>query len=244
MITVIILAKNEENNLEDCIKSVDWADEIIVIDDNSTDKTKEIAQKLKAEVFTHGLNDDFAAQHNFGLKKAKNEWVLFIDADERVSEDLKEEILKAIKKENNYNGFYLKRDDFFLGRWLKHGETAGFRSLRLGRKDKGLWQRKVHEIWQIEEQIGQLENPLKHYSHRTLSDFVKTVNFYSTLHAQALKKEGVKFSLWRLIAYPKAKFIQNYFLKGGFKDGTQGMIMALMMSFHSFLSRAKLHNNQ
>jgi len=241
MITIVILAKDEEKNIKECIKTIDWADQIILIDDSSTDRTKEIAEKLKAEVFTHSLNNDFAAQHNFGLEKAKNEWVLFIDADERVSKELKEEILSAVNKKNNYDGFYLRRDDFFLGRWLKHGETSRFNALRLGKKNKGKWQRQVHETWQIEGQLGQLKNHLKHYSHQTLSDFVKTINFYSTLHARALAKEGVRFNLWRLIIYPKGKFVDNYFLKGGFMDGIQGLIMSLMMSLHSFLSRAKLY---
>jgi glycosyltransferase involved in cell wall biosynthesis len=240
MISVVILAKDEEKNLQECLGSVKWTDKIIVIDDNSSDKTVEIAKKFGAKIFTHSLNNDFAAQRNFALEKASGEWILFVDADERISPDLKKEIMEAIKK-INVNGFYLKRQDFFGGRWLKHGETANVRLLRLGRRGKGKFERKVHETWEIKGEIGELKNPLLHYPHQTLSDFIDHVNFHSTLHAEALEKEGVKPSLWRIIFYPKAKFIQNYIFRLGFLDGTPGIIVALMMSFHSFLARAKLY---
>jgi glycosyltransferase involved in cell wall biosynthesis len=239
MISVVVPAGNEEKNLTDCLKSVKWCDEIILIDDNSTDKTVEIAKKFKAKVFSHALNNNFAQQHNFGLKKAKSEWVLFVDADERVSPALKNEILLAIKK-SKLNGFYLKRQDFFGDKALEYGETAHL-LLRLGRKGKGEWQREVHETWEIKGEIGSLKNPLLHYSHPSISEFLDHINFHSTLHAQVLKKEGVKPSLFRIIFNPLGKFIQNYIFRLGFLDGTPGIIVALMMSFHSFLARAKLY---
>ena len=179
-------------------------------------------------------------QRNFGLEKAQGDWVLFLDADERISPDLKKEIIESIKK-TDVNGFYLKRQDFFGGRALRYGETANVRLLRLGRRGKGKFKRKVHETWEVKGKIEELKNPLLHYPHQTLSDFIDHVNFHSTLHAEALKKEGVKSSLWRIVFYPKAKFIQNYIFRLGFLDGTPGIIVALMMSFHSFLARAKLY---
>ncbi len=240
MISAVILAKDEEKNLQECLESVKWVDEVTVINDNSTDKTVEIAKKFGAKVFTHSLNNDFAAQRNFGLEKASGEWVLFVDADERVSPELKKEILKSIKK-TDVNGFYLKRQDFFGGRALKYGETANVRLLRLGRKGKGKFEREVHEVWDIKGNISELKNPLLHFPHQTLSDFIDHVNFHSSLHAEALKKEGVRPSLFRIIFNPLGKFIQNYIFRCGFLDGTSGIIVALMMSFHSFLARAKLY---
>jgi glycosyltransferase involved in cell wall biosynthesis len=240
MISAVVLAKDEEKNLTDCLESVKWCDEIVLIDDDSVDKTIEIAKKFNAKIFTHSLNNNFAQERNFGLQKAKGEWVFFVDADERVSLELKKEILESIKKPN-INGFFLKRQDFFGNRALKYGETANVRLLRLARKGKGEWQREVHEIWEIKDGIGELKNPLLHYSHPTNSEFLEHVNFHSSLHAQVLKKEGVKPSLFQIIFYPKAKFIQNYIFRLGFLDGTPGIIVALMMSFHSFLARAKLY---
>ncbi len=239
MISAVILTKNEEKNLPQCLESLKWCNEIVVIDDNSTDKTIEIAKKSGAKFFVHSLNNNFAQQHNFGLGKAKGDWVLFVDADERVSPELAQEIKEKIKS-SKLNGFYLKRQEFFSSKALKHGETAHY-LLRLGRKGKGNWRREVHEIWEIKGEIGKLKNPLLHYSHPTLSEFIEHINNFSTLHAQVLLKEGVKPSLFRIITNPLAKFIQNYIFRLGFLDGTSGIIVALMMSFHSFLARAKLY---
>lgn len=241
MISVVVLTKNEEKNLQDCLESIKWCDEILVIDDNSTDKTIEIAKKYGARVFIRSLNNSFAQQRNFGLKKAWGKWVLFLDADERISEELKKEILKIIDSGSNIKGFYFRRNDFFGNRWLKHGETARVRLLRLAKRDTGQWERGVHEVWMIKGRTAELKNPLLHYPHTTISDFLKTVNLYSTLHAQSLKKEGVKASLFSLVFNPLGKFLQNYILRLGFLDGIQGLITALMMSFHSFLSRGKLY---
>lgn len=239
MISAVVLTKNEEKNLKDCLETLRWCDEILVIDDNSTDKTSEIAKKFGAQVFTHSLNNNWAQQRNFGLEKAKEEWILFIDADEVIPPDLKKEITLAVKNKT-MAGYYLRRQEFFNGKALKYGETAHY-LLRLGRKGKGKWQREVHEVWEIKGEIGKLKNPLFHYSHPTLTEFIEHVNRFSTLHAQLLLKEGVKPSLWRIIANPLAKFMQNYFFRLGFLDGTPGIIVALMMSFHSFLARAKLY---
>ncbi len=244
MISVVILTKNEEKNLPDCLESIrQLAYEIIVIDDNSTDKTPEIAKKFGAKVFTRPLNNDFAAQRNFGLEKAKGNWVLFLDADERITPELKKEILSSLQSASviKCNGFLLKRSDYFGGRILKHGETAKVRLLRLGKKNAGQWQREVHEKWEVKGKVAELKNPLQHYPHQALNDFIDHINFHSTLHAQALKKEGVKPSLFRIVFYPKAKFIQNYVFRLGFLDGTAGIIVALMMSFHSFLANSKLY---
>jgi len=240
MISAVILVKNEEKNLQNCLESIKWCDEILVIDDNSTDKTPEIAKKFGAKGIIHSLNNNFAQQRNFGLAQAKGEWVLFLDADEIISPELKKEIQEETKA-NQYDGFYLKRQDFFGGRALKYGETANVRLLRLGRKGKGEWRREIHEVWEIKGETEELKNPILHYPHQTLSDFIDHINFHSTLHAQALKKEGVRPSLWRIIFYSKAKFIQNYIFRLGFLDGTPGIIVALMMSFHSFLARGKLY---
>lgn len=238
-ISTVILTKNEEDNIEDCLCSLDWCDEIIIIDDFSNDKTVKIAKKLGAKIYKHHLNNDFAQQRNFGLKKTRGEWVLFIDADERVSPELVREIKKEIKKNERY-AFVFKRQDFFMDRPLKYGETTRVRLLRMAKKN-GCWERPVHEIWKTKWRTKTLKNPILHYSHPSISQLLKQTNFHSSLHAEALKQEGVKFSLFRLIFNPLGKFLQNYFLRLGFLDGMPGLIMALMMSFHSFLARSKLY---
>lgn len=241
MISAVVLTKDEEKNLQECLESIKWCDEILVIDDNSTDKTVEIAKKFGAKVFIHSLNNNFAQQRNFGLQKAKGEWVLFLDADERVTPELRAEISNFQFPISNYDGFYLKRQDFWGGRLLKHGEQGQVRLLRLGKKGKGEWRREVHEVWEIKGETKELKNPILHYPHQTITEFLEHENQQSTIHAETLKKEGIKPSLFRIIANPLGKFIQNYIFRLGFLDGTPGIIVALMMSFHSFLARAKLY---
>ncbi len=246
MISVIILTKNEEKNILDCLETVNWADEIIIVDDYSTDRTIEIIENLKLKnlkIYQEKLSGDFSKQRNYGLSKAKSDWVLFIDADERVTPELRREINDILIEEKNkpmLNGMYVKRIDFLWGKQLKHGETGNIKLLRLARKKAGIWQGTVHEKWLIEGNTDELENSLFHYPHPSLSEFLQEINFYTTLRAKELQRNGKQCSIWEVLFYPKAKFILNYFVKLGFLDGIEGFIHAILMSFHSFLVRAKL----
>lgn len=242
MISAVILTKNDEKNIEKCISSVLWCDEVVVIDDYSEDKTIDLIKKFNVKIFQRKVNEDFASQRNFGIEKAIGEWVLFVDADETVSVELQKEIKSKIHdRESNCLGFYLKRCDFFQGRWLKHGETANVKLLRLAKKGRGIWQGSVHEKWLIEGRKSNLTSPLLHYPHKTMSNFLSKINLYSTLRAKELYNLGGKSGFWQIIFYPSIKFLQNYFLRLGFLDGLPGLIMAVMMSFHSFLVRGKLY---
>lgn len=240
-ISAVILTKNEEGNIDECIQGLAFCEEIIVIDDNSTDKTVEIAKELGAKVFQRNLNGNFAAQRNFGIEKATNKWVLFIDADERVSTELKDEIEREISALNNYYlGYFVKRDDYLFGKKLNYGETAKVTLLRLARKSAGKWVRNVHEVWEVRGRTKTLKNSLRHYPHQTLREFIKDINFQSDLHAEANYKEGKSSNLAKIVFWPGGKFLSNYLFKLGFLDGTPGFVMALMMSFHSFLAWSKL----
>lgn len=241
MISSVILVKNEEKNIADCLASLSWCDEILVIDDNSSDKTIVIAEKRGAKVFSHPLQNDFAKQRNFGLEKAKGEWVLFIDADERVTPQLWYEIMQYTNDASNLNtGFYLRRVDHIWGRELRHGETGNIKLLRLAKKDAGMWEGSVHEKWDIKGKTTTLQNALMHYPHQSIKEFLSEINFYSDLRAKELHKKKVKAYWWSIIMYPFAKFMLNFILKLGFLDGLAGLVFALMMSFHSFLVRGKL----
>lgn len=242
MISAVVLTKNEEKNIKDCLESLKWCGEIVVIDDYSEDKTAKIAKSLGAAVYKRKLDDNFADQRNFGLKRAKGEWVIFVDADERVTSSLREEVIKLLSyKVTKYSGFCLKRRDFMWGRELKHGETGNVKLLRLAKRDAGQWRRAVHETWEVKDnKIGELKNPLLHYSHQTLREFVADVDWMSTLHAQENKKEGKRSNLPKIILFPKLKFFDNWILKLGFLDGTAGFVVAMTMSLHSFLAWSKL----
>lgn len=247
MISVIILTKNEEKNILDCLESIFWADEIVIIDDNSEDRTLDVVRQLflirKIKIYKKNLENDFSAQRNYALSKATKEWVLFLDADERVSNNLREEINTLIineKNEHKYDGFYIKRKDILWGKMLKHGEIGNIKLLRLARKKAGVWYGKVHEEWQVDGKISNLENYLIHYPHQTVSEFLKEINFYTSIRARELYEKKVQASLFDIIIYPRAKFILNYFIRLGFLDGIEGFIFAIFMSFHSFMVRGKL----
>jgi len=241
MISAVVLAKNEQDNLERCLRSLGWCSEIIVIDDYSRDSTAEIAQKFKAKVFKRELKGSFADQRNFGLKKSQGEWVFFVDADEEVSPALSEEI-KKMTTDGEKIGFYLRRQDFFLNQQLKHGETARVRLLRLARRDAGQWVREVDERWELGDlgELGELKELLIHYSHPTLKEFFENVNDRSTLNAQVFYSQRKRVTLVEWLK-PVGKFLVNYFCYLGFLDGISGFIFAVGMSFHSFLVRGKLY---
>lgn len=240
MISAVVLTKNEEENIKDCLEKLTWCNEIIVVDDYSQDKTREIAKNLGAKVFRRYLNNDFAAQRNFALKKAKNDWVLFVDSDERVPKQLALEIQHVLVKDKQIQGYHLKRQDFVFSKFLKHGETAKVKLLRLAKRRAGWWVRPVHEVWQVKGRKATLKTPLLHYPHKNIAQFLKSINTYTAIHAQALFKEGQKSSFWQIFIYPTAKFFRNYLWHFGFLDGMPGFIHALLMSFHSFLVRGKL----
>lgn len=239
MISAVVLTHNDEKIIERTLKSLIWSDEIVVVDDRSSDGTVAIAKKLNARVYERALNNDFSSQRNFGLEKAKHDWVLFVDSDEEVSPALAKEIKEATGK-MDVNGFYLKRQDVLWGRELKHGETSRVRLMRLGQKGKGVWERPIHEVWNITGVVGTLNTPLYHFPHPNVAQFIDEINFYSTINAHYLYSQKIRVPWWHIVVYPKAKFFHNYFLRLGFLDGTAGAVVALMMSMHSFLTRAKL----
>lgn len=239
MLSVIILTHNSARTIADTLASVHFADEIIVVDDNSTDETSVIVKKNPAVRFVpHQLKDDFAAQRNFGLQLAKHEWVLYIDSDEVVPQDLAQEIIVSMDT-SDFSGFRLRRHDVLWGHQLKHGEIGHVRLLRLARRTAGTWVRPVHEEWRIQGTVGDLSYPLLHYPHQTVSEFITEINTYTTRNARYMIEAGEKIYAWQIPVYPLAKFIRNYILRFGFKDGTPGILVALFMSYHSFLTRAK-----
>lgn len=269
MITAVVLTHNSASSIEKTLISLSWCDEILCIDDFSSDATVECAKKLKAYVYQRHLDDDFAAQRNFGLEKATSDWILFVDSDEIVSQELHREIRDTISQKgsgkegreagitNNelrpacrqagmtnkkqIHGYFIKRDDLFLGRKLKYGETKNVRLLRLARKHAGIWKRPVHEYWDVQKATSELENPLIHASHTDVAQFISKINRYTTINARYLHTIGVRSTVFAIMFYPLGKFLWNYVFLLGFLDGTPGAIMAIMMSFHSFLTRAKLY---
>jgi len=223
-ISAVVLAKKQSPSLDRCLQSVNFCDEKLV---------------LKGDIM------DFAKQRNLGLGMARYDWVFFVDSDEEVSEGLKSEILKLNFDKDAY---YIKRRDFFWGKEMKYGETMKVRNkglIRLVKKSSGRWYGTVHEEFRIQSlkyKVGRLNSYLNHYPHQTLKEFIEDVNYYSSLRAEQLYQTGKKFYLHELLLLPFLKFILNYFVYFGMLDGVAGFVYAFLMSFHSFLVRAKLYN--
>lgn len=241
MITAVVLTKDEEGNIKECLSCLSFCDALLVIDDYSKDRTRILAQKMGAKVIKHPLSNDFAAARNFALEKVPEGWVFFVDADERVSRDLANEIIQITSNiMHNFSGMWMRRIDEMWNKKILHGECGTIKLLRLAKKDAGVWAREVHETWKIKGEIYILKNSLMHYPHKTLSEFIADTDRMSTIHAASNQKEGKHSNIVKIIFWPPFKFIYNYIFKLGFLDGTQGLVIALVMSFHSYLAWSKL----
>jgi glycosyltransferase involved in cell wall biosynthesis len=248
-ISAIILAKNEEKKIGKTIKSLSFCDEVIVIDDESSDATVQIAQKTGVKVLSHSKKNEFGGQRNWAMEQSENDWILFIDADEEVSEELKKETLSLLTT-NHYPldtsipvAYAIPRRDFFWDTELKHGETKTARTrgiIRLVKRGSGVWIGAVHERYVSSGKVGKLYGYLNHHSHDSISSFVQDINIYSSIRATELASQGIGTSPIGLIFIPFGKFIYTYFILGGFLDGPAGFVYSFVMSFHSFLVRAKL----
>jgi len=183
-------------------------------------------KRLSTVVLKNKKINDFAKERNLALMQAREDWVLFIDSDEKVSPALAREIKKL--KPSGYSGFRLKRKNYFLGQFV-----GTDRILRLARKDAGKWQRRVHEVWQVKGKIGTLKNPLIHRTASSVAEMLAKINFYSTLHAQANAEEEKRAGLGKITVFPCLKFVQKLFQ-------TRNFVFSLLQSFHSFLAWSKL----
>ncbi len=242
-VSVVIVTKNEEINIEDALKSVSDAKEIIVVDSFSSDRTVEICRQYTDRVYQHEW-EGFAIQKQRAVDYAEGPWVLILDADERVSAELKAEITAAVSR-ISCNGFYMPRENYFIGKWIRHSGWWPDNTLRLFRKNMGrLELREVHEKVVVEGSTGYLKNPLRHYTYRSVSDFVERMERYSTLAAWEMRKKSVRAGWYSLTIRPVFTFIKMYFLRMGLLDGTRGLMLAMLYSYYTFLKYAKTWEKQ
>lgn len=240
-ISAVVITYNERENIRACLESLKWVDEIIVVDSFSTDNTIQIANLYTDKVFQREWQG-YSKQKNFGLSKTNIEWILFLDADERISGTLAYEIKEVIKNNYSiYSGYYMPRQCFYLGRWIKYGEWSPDFKLRLVKKEKGIWSgSSVHEKLILDGKAGYLRSPMYHYSYCNINHHLEKFNLYSSLFAKEAYKRGEKFRFYKLLWAPFIRFIKGYFLKQGFRDGFAGLVIAFMQSFEVFLRYAKL----
>ncbi len=239
-VTAVVLTLNEEENIAECLKTLAWADRLLVLDSGSTDRTVEIAQGMGAEVVFHPFRN-YAEQRNFALGLVRTDWVLFVDADERVPEELAREIKEAVEKEE-FCGWWIPRKNYICGRWIRHGGWYPDWQLRLLRPEKARYDSawEVHEIVVVEGETGYLSNHLIHYNYRTWREFAVRQKAYLPLEVRTLRKRGVKAKPWSPISMPLREFWRRYFKLEGYKDGLHGLILALAMSFYTMLAYGQL----
>ena len=244
-ISCVIITHNESRNIKTCLQSVSWADEIIVVDAYSTDDTKEIASEFTDRIYDLRW-EGFGPAKEFGRNQASGEWILSLDADEVVSEKLREEIQKIVQSEDSLDGYFIPRRSNFLGRWIKHGGWYPDLIMRLFKKDKGNFtNRLVHEQVKVCGRSGRLKNDLLHYTDPDFDHYLKKLNQYTSLAALQLYKEGGKVKLLDVVFRPPITFVKMYVFKSGFLDGVPGLILSVSSAFHVFSKYVKLwHLNQ
>lgn len=237
------MTKNEEKNITRAITSIKLIKvipSIVLIDDFSTDNTASLAHQLGATTIQHPLNGDYATQRNYALTQCDTNWVLFLDADEEITPALAQEI-ESIPDNANESAFLVKRLDSFWNTKMFHGEAGNAFVPRLVHKSRGTFVRAVHEEWKSTIPSRALKGILNHYPHPTLKEFITEVNTYSTSNASYLLRMGRTTSWFDILFTPFVKFFYTYFIKSGFLDGAAGFAYSFLMSFHSFLTRAKLY---
>jgi len=238
-ISVVIITRNEEREIEECLESVSWADEIVVVDSFSTDKTVEIAKRLTERVAEKEFVG-FTRQKQHATDLAAGPWILNIDADERVTPELRREIEGRLAAGGEAKGFRIPRLTWYLGGFVHHGTWYPDHKLRLFRKESGRWVGgSVHERVEVDGPVEALRNPLLHYSFRTLADHFATIDRFTRLSAEDLAAGGKGGAFYHLLVHPPATFVKSYFLRLGLLDGWRGFLIALLSGRHSFLKYAR-----
>lgn len=239
-VSAVVITYNEEKNIGRCLSSLRFCDEIIVVDSGSDDQTSDIAADYTDKLFVRPWKG-YADQKNYAVQLASSEWVLSVDADEEVSDDLKQEIRRITGSSGRSAAYSIPRKTIHSGKWIRYGGWYPNRLVRLFRKSQGRWVgEEVHERWETPGEVGNLKEPLIHYSFNGISDQVKRNDRYSTLGAKSLQREGKKFSLFRLLVKPFSKFVETYVLKRGFLDGFPGFFISVSAAYSVFLKWAKL----
>ena len=238
-ISVAVIAKDEVDRIGYLLKSVEFADEVVVVDSGSTDGTKDLCRRMGAKVIFNAW-PGHVVQKQFALESTNNEWILSLDADEMVSESLIQEILEAVNNaDSNVSGFSMPRLSKYLGRWIKHGGWYPDRKVRLVRRGKGIWKGvDPHDKLAVDGEVVRLKNPILHHVYRDIEDHVKTINRFSDIYAKGCSPAGSGFVVAG-VGHAVVKFLECYVWKLGILDGVPGLIIAMNSSWYVFLKHAK-----
>ena len=238
-ITAIIPTLNEETHIKDAINSVSFADEIIVIDSFSTDKTLEIAEKMDVKIIKRTF-DDFSSQKNYAIAQATHDWIYILDADERVPPKVRKEILKAVKKPKECVGFYVRRTFYFANQKIKYSGCQRDKVIRLFLKEYCKYTGVVHERIVPKGKLGFFKNKIDHFSYKSYDHYISKMNHYGALRSQQFFKEGRKANFFHILIKPCVRFFIHYVLRLGFLDGFAGLIFAKIQAYSVFVKYNKL----
>jgi glycosyltransferase involved in cell wall biosynthesis len=240
-VSAAIITLNEQHNIAGALESVSWADEIIIVDSGSQDRTLEICRGFTDKIFRREWTG-FVDQKNYAVAKASNDWILSLDADERVSPELREEIREEMRSGFRNDGYSIPRKARFMGRWILHGDWYPDCQVRLFDRRKGKWRGgRVHESVTVAGTTGRMRAEIHHYTYRDFSEYLRKLETYSTLAAMDYSERGRKTAPLMLLAKPLGVFVKAYLLKGGFRDGSAGFVVAVMGAVSVFFKYAKLY---
>ena len=238
-LSVTIITKNEEKNIARCLESVKWADEIVVLDTNSTDRTVEICRQFTDKIFCVDWNG-YGKQKNLCADRTSNNWVLNIDSDEEISPEGAEEIRAVLRDGSKHPVYQFPRKNFFAKRWVRYGGWYPDLISRLYDKTRvNFTESQVHEKLVPDENVGTLKNPILHHSFSGMGDYIDRQNRYSSLYASEKIGQGFRAGWTHLMMRPPLAFVKNYFIRQGFRDGFLGLFLALSFAFYTFLKYAK-----
>ena len=237
-ISVTVITKDEEKNISDCLKSVEWADEIIVVDSESGDRTLELAKQFTDKVFIRKW-EGYVPQKRYALSLATNEWVLSLDADERITPELKDEILNLSPGE--YSGFRIRRKNFLMNKEITSCGWEKDYQLRLFKRNKAdLNDRLVHEKFVADGNVGTLKNPMLHYTFSSFEEYLVKINSYTSLKAQELFTKKKRIGGWTIFSHTLSAFFAFFIVRRGFIDGVYGLIISLLHSVSTMMNYIKL----
>ena len=239
-VSVTVITLNEAEHIAGAIDSAAWADEIVVVDCGSTDRTVDIARAKDVTVLSREWSG-YVDQKNFAAEQASHNWIFSLDADERIRPELATEIRALLSSEPSKRGYRVPRATFHLGRWIRTTDFYPDFQTRLYDRRAARWRgRYVHESVAVDGGVGQLRHDLEHYSYRDLHDHVDRVNHYTTLAARQMREAGRRAGPLDLLVHPPAAFVRNYVLRRGILDGTVGLTISLVNAYSVFLKFAKL----
>lgn len=242
-LSVAIITKDEEDNISACLQSVSFADDVVVVDSGSTDKTVEIANRLGARVFVEEWKGD-GPQKNSAVAKCRHEWILILDADERIPAETRDKVKAIINDPKSADAYSMPRKNFFHGKWIRHSDWWPDRIVRLARKSKGTSKSVTHSRWETTGTTASTDAPLEHYSFDSYSDMLKTLDSYSTTLAKELYAKGRRTNLFAPGLHATFMFVKIYFLKLGILDGFDGLVIAITKAGGAFFKYAKLKELQ